>query len=478
MTVPLMVPLLPIPHDWVADVARTRTWPTAVLPARDGSEERLGLSVGPREAVTYQLTVTDPEEGAAVDAALRAAAAGPDAVTRRLVRVPRWEDALVLGAPAAAGDATLALLAAGAFADQATLDAAVVAAQAAASAADAAAQPAYEAADAAAAPWYALGDAIYAAASQAATDAYTAAIAAGQTEDQANAAGAAASAAYLAQHGADADADYAQAQAAYDATLAAPAWAPLVAAATAADDAEQAARAAQAAGPVDPAADDAATLRAFADGGEVALWTPGRPVAAVALAPAGAVAAHALTLAAPLAAGDAPAPWPPGTRVAPVHRARLPEALAPEWLTDRVGVYALALTLDPPVAGTVAEPDALPGQPAPGRAEVAGVAALRIVDDAAGSASLVTLYGGFQRRLRVTAADAAGAEVPVPGVLQWAVDDPTLLTVVVPAPEMPIANIEALHRAGLGLDAPIATVTATDPVSGLVATYRVVHGGG
>lgn len=94
------LPLLAIPHNWIDDVAVTRTWPTAVRASRNGTEQRAGLALQPRETWQLRLTAASVEactqllhtllatgtpgvDGTLTDAPLRAA---------RRVRVPRWED--------------------------------------------------------------------------------------------------------------------------------------------------------------------------------------------------------------------------------------------------------------------------------------------------------------------------------------------------------------------------------------------------
>ncbi|GLC25061.1 hypothetical protein [Roseisolibacter agri] len=102
-------PLLAIPHDWVRHVQHVRTWPTDVLPTRNGREQRLARSVRPRETLRYLLTLETVEEGAAVFGAHVQAAHAASAPLRRQVRVPRWEDATLLVVDAESGADQLVL---------------------------------------------------------------------------------------------------------------------------------------------------------------------------------------------------------------------------------------------------------------------------------------------------------------------------------------------------------------------------------
>jgi hypothetical protein len=122
------LPLVAIAHNWVAAVEVTRTWPTTVQTAADGTEQRAALALQPRETVRYQLTAAGVEACTALLGALLAAGtpgvADPgdvDAVRRaRRVRVPRWEDGLQLLGHAVAGDTSL--LVEGGAADRAFAD--------------------------------------------------------------------------------------------------------------------------------------------------------------------------------------------------------------------------------------------------------------------------------------------------------------------------------------------------------------------
>jgi hypothetical protein len=104
------VPLLPIPHNWVSVVEHARTWPTAVLPTRNGDEQRIAQSVTPRETLRYTLTTITAEQAMNTTAPVIAAVTASTSVTRGQVRVPRWEDALPLASAVGASDTVLPLV--------------------------------------------------------------------------------------------------------------------------------------------------------------------------------------------------------------------------------------------------------------------------------------------------------------------------------------------------------------------------------
>lgn len=116
----MTLPLVSLPPDGIAAMAMQRTWPTAVAVARDGTEQRVAHAVAPREVVRYTLTEAATRVMRDALAALLAAdtttvdpANADDPTAQRTalrVRVPRWEDAVPLAAPAAPGDTTLALV--------------------------------------------------------------------------------------------------------------------------------------------------------------------------------------------------------------------------------------------------------------------------------------------------------------------------------------------------------------------------------
>lgn len=93
-------PLLAIAHDWTAPIVRERHVPTNVIPARDGAEQRIGLSHIATDVITYRLLPPT-----AFDAALLASVA--DVATDRIVRVPRWEDLTRVDTGVSAGSAVV-----------------------------------------------------------------------------------------------------------------------------------------------------------------------------------------------------------------------------------------------------------------------------------------------------------------------------------------------------------------------------------
>jgi hypothetical protein len=101
-------PFLPIPHNWVTQPEHTRRWPAAVLTSRDGSVQSVSQSVLPRETLRYTLSTITIEQAQALTAPVLAAAGATTSATRGQVRVPRWEDAVVLSAAAGSGDTVLA----------------------------------------------------------------------------------------------------------------------------------------------------------------------------------------------------------------------------------------------------------------------------------------------------------------------------------------------------------------------------------
>lgn len=105
----MTIPLLPVPHNWVSTVEHTRRWPTAVIDTRDGHEQAIAQTIRPRETLRYEMTTVTA--GAALDlfSAVVAAVTAGTSEARGQVRVPRWEDAMVLAAPAAPGDTTLSV---------------------------------------------------------------------------------------------------------------------------------------------------------------------------------------------------------------------------------------------------------------------------------------------------------------------------------------------------------------------------------
>lgn len=116
MTVP---PLFVLPHDWVDAVQLSRTWPTAILDARDGSEQRRARALRPLAQRRYRIAAFHAEDvGALVAAAIASAstaltpATQADPAARRQalrVRAPRWEDGIYLDAAADEGALALAL---------------------------------------------------------------------------------------------------------------------------------------------------------------------------------------------------------------------------------------------------------------------------------------------------------------------------------------------------------------------------------
>lgn len=206
------------------------------------------------------------------------------------------------------------------------------------------------------------------------------------------------------------------------------------------------------------------TLRAFADGGAVALWIPEQPartLTAVTLAASGAVAATTLTLAAGLADG-----WPAGTRVAPIADARLVEPVQVTRRTGTVAVAEIVVALASDVAGTVS-PDAAAEAVTPVVASVA-------VQTWLGTAAAQLLYAGQQAHARLVARDAAGLVIPVPGTVTWVVTpeaDAGRLTIVARG------TGERAHLTAIdsGSGTATLTVTATESSSGLAAAFNVVH---
>lgn len=217
------------------------------------------------------------------------------------------------------------------------------------------------------------------------------------------------------------------------------------------------------------------TLRAFRPGEPVALWAPEQPVTLVTLAAApeavsGADGAGTLLLAGALASGDLPpgrGAWPAGSLVAPLLTGRLDGAVDRERLTGAYSDGRLTIVEDVALVGTSS--DDVAGA-AGGQAVAPVLTALSLTDETGGDLT-ATIAAGFQRRLRAVGLDAGGVSVPAPAGLIWTVDLPARLRLVVPWAGDAIAGIEVLLPLGPGLGSPTATVTVTDPVSGLTASY-------
>lgn len=111
----MTLPLLTLPHDWAEPVRRTVRYPVAVLPRRDGSEQRVLRATAPVRVVTYRHTALSVADAGRLRALLWEA--GGDGGNLR-ARVPRWEDAVRLAADVAADDTTLPV-ASGALDDRA-----------------------------------------------------------------------------------------------------------------------------------------------------------------------------------------------------------------------------------------------------------------------------------------------------------------------------------------------------------------------
>jgi hypothetical protein len=104
----MTLPLLPLVHDWSSAPVVERTWPTSVLPRRDGTEQRLGLAATPIVRVTYRFAAFATAEAARVAAFPRL---GLDEDLR--CRVPRWEEQVRLAAAVDAGATALPCILAG-----------------------------------------------------------------------------------------------------------------------------------------------------------------------------------------------------------------------------------------------------------------------------------------------------------------------------------------------------------------------------
>lgn len=202
--------------------------------------------------------------------------------------------------------------------------------------------------------------------------------------------------------------------------------------------------------------DQDATLRAFADGAEVALWRPDRAVASVELAVSGAVAEDTLTLAAAL--GTA---WAAGTVVAPVTDAWLDPAPELERHTGTLADAVLTLTVAVSTAGDDGEDD--------GAAVAPVVASLEVRAPAEGG---IPLYAGQQKIVLVTCVDAAGVPVEPPEPLVWTIDDPAKVRLRLGNATGTLVYLEGRNDA---VGSAIVDGTVTEPDSGVTAAFSVSH---
>ncbi len=198
------------------------------------------------------------------------------------------------------------------------------------------------------------------------------------------------------------------------------------------------------------ASGDDAGWRRFANSGEIALWVPGTTALQTApLAASGAVGTSSLTLLAGIASA-----WPAGTRVAPVALARIVEAFEWDRVTGTVATGTLLVTLDTAISGT-----ATVAVNTPGRAQRPVVASVSL------TMTGTEVRRGFTVVARAVCRDAAGVVVPAPGPITWNSTNPNL-TFRVPEPASGIAYLDALVSPGGGT----ATITATEPISGLTGS--------
>jgi hypothetical protein len=91
-------PLIVVAHDWTSPVERVREYPTAVMVAEDGTEQRQALSHLPTDTITYRILAPSMAEALAVRAAV-------DLADDHIVRIPRWEDQTRVDTAASAGSA-------------------------------------------------------------------------------------------------------------------------------------------------------------------------------------------------------------------------------------------------------------------------------------------------------------------------------------------------------------------------------------